>query len=63
MMDDDDLTPQHVAPKSEPRKLDAMSIEHLHDYVAELEAEIDRAKAMIAGKEAARSSADSVFRS
>ena len=61
MMDDDDLTPQHVEPTAGPKKLEAMSIESLTDYVAELEAEIGRAKAMIAEKEAARNSADSVF--
>lgn len=59
-MDTDDLEPRKEKPKR--KDLESMSIEALNDYVSELEAEIERAKLMIAGKEQARSSADSVFK-
>lgn len=62
-MDDDD---DALAPKSPglvPRDLEAMSIAALGEYIAELEAEIARAKAMIDKKERARSAAAGVFRS
>ena len=59
-MDADDLEPRKEKPKR--KDLESMSIEALNDYVGELEAEIERAKLMIAGKEKARSSADSVFK-
>ena len=61
-MDTDDLEP--LKPKSlEPAQLDGMSIEALTDYISEREAEIDRARAMIEKKQAARLSAASVFKS
>ena len=63
MMDDDDLTPQHVEAKFQPRVLATMSLEALGDYIAELEAEIARAREAIAEKESARNEANSVFRS
>ena len=59
-MDADDLEPQKGKPKR--KDLESMSIEALGEYIAELEAEIERTKLMIAGKESARSSADSVFK-
>ncbi len=59
-MDTDDLEPRKEKPKR--KDLESMSIEALNDYVGELEAEIERAKLMIAGKEKARSSADTVFK-
>ncbi len=59
-MDIEDLEPRKVPPK--PRNLEEMSLEALAEYVAELEAEIERAKVAIAGKRQARSLADSVFR-
>ena len=59
-MEDDDFGPRVEQP--EPKILAAMSIEALREYVVELEAEIARAKAVIADKEHARSAADSVFR-
>ncbi len=61
MMEEDDLAPR--AEKPGPKKLGLMSIEALHEYIAELEAEIARAGEMIAEKEAARASAEAVFRS
>ncbi len=59
-MDADDLEPRKAKPK--PRDLESMSIEALNEYVAELEAEIERTKLMIASKQSARASADSVFK-
>ena len=59
MMDKDDLAPR--AKKPAPKKLGLMSIEALHEYIAELEAEIAGAGEMIAEKEAARASAEPVF--
>ena len=61
MMEEDDLAPR--AKKPGPKKLGMMSIEALHEYIAELKAEITRAGEMIAEKEAARASAEAVFRS
>ena len=60
-MDMEDLEPRREKPK--PKNLDDMSIEALHDYIQELEEEISRAGEVIAAKEAARDSADAVFRS
>ncbi|MFQ5984854.1 MAG: DUF1192 domain-containing protein [Alphaproteobacteria bacterium] len=59
-MELDDLEPRAPAPK--PKDLESMSIEALHEYIAELEAEIARAREVIAAKEVARSSAESAFR-
>jgi len=60
-MDTDDLEP--LKPKSlEPAQLDGMSIEALTEYIAEREAEIERARAMIEKKQAAKQAAASVFK-
>ena len=59
-MDTDDLEPLKETPA--PKNLDVMSIEALHEYIAELEAEIGRVRAVIADKEKAREGAESVFR-
>ena len=59
-MDTDELEPRKVEP--EPKKLEEMSIEALRDYVQELEAEIARAREVIATKEEARAGAEAVFR-
>jgi uncharacterized small protein (DUF1192 family) len=59
-MEDDDLEPR--ASKVEPIVLAKMSIEALHEYIGELEAEIARAKAIIADKERARADAETAFR-
>jgi uncharacterized small protein (DUF1192 family) len=59
-MDTDELEPRKQKPK--PKDLESMSIEALNDYVAELQAEIERARLMIAGKQSARSAADTVFK-
>lgn len=60
-MDLDDLEPKKAKPK--PKNLSDLSIEALHEYIAELEAEIERVRADIAGKESAKSAADSFFKS
>ncbi len=62
MMDEDDLKLQHVEAKFQPRNLATLSIEALAEYIAELEAEIARARGAVAEKESARESADSVFK-
>ncbi len=58
-MDSEELEP---AKKPEIKNLDVMSVEALGDYIAELEAEIARAQQAIAGKQAARTGAESVFK-
>lgn len=60
-MDTDDLEP--VQKKADIRDLEVMSIEALHEYIQELETEIDRARTEIASKEKARSGAESFFKS
>jgi len=59
-MDDEDLGPLRATPK--PRDLDPMSIEQLNDYIAELEAEIERVRGEIAGKQAHLGAAEALFR-
>lgn len=61
-MDTDDLEPPKKA-RIEPPILEELSIEELTDYIAELEAMAARARDMIKSKQAARGSADSVFKS
>lgn len=61
-MDTDDLEPPKKA-RIEPPVLEELSIEELKDYIADLEAIADRAREVIRGKEAARGTADSVFKS
>ena len=50
------------AKKPEIKNLDVMSVEALGNYIAELEAEVARARDAIAHKEAARAGAESVFK-
>ncbi len=59
-MDEDDLIPRNVKPQ--PKNLEPMSIEALEDYIAGLEAEIIRARAVIADKSDARNEAEGFFR-
>ena len=60
-MNPDDLEP--TKPKTlEQADLDMMSIEALEDYIAEREAEIERAKAKIASKQSARGVAETFFK-
>lgn len=62
-LDTDDLEPRPVpAAKTPPKDLGVMSVEELKTYIAGLEAEIERARAAIAGKEAHRSAAEALFK-
>lgn len=56
----DDLEPIRVIP--DKPVLDEMSIEALHEYIAELETEIARVRAAIEVKVSARGDAESVFK-
>ncbi len=60
-MDSDDLEP--AKKKAAKKDLEVMSIEALGEYIEELEAEIARVRAAISLKIAAKSGADSVFKS
>lgn len=44
------------------RDLDPMSIEELNDYIAEMEAEIERVRGEIAKKDAHRAGVESLFK-
>lgn len=57
---DDDLEPRR--PTLGPRDLEIMSVEGLHEYIEELQAEIVRVQEVIGRKEAARQGAESFFR-
>ncbi len=59
-MEPEDLELRLKAPKLKP--LDDMSIGDLESYIAELEAEIARVRAMIDSKGGARLAAESVFK-
>ena len=59
-MDADDLEPRKAIVK--PKDLDALGIEELEDYIAELEAEIARTKEKIAAKQSFKSGAEAVFK-
>ena len=59
-MDTDDLEPPST-PLGKP-DLQTMSLEQLVEYIAEMEAEIARAKEVIAVKRDARGAADAVFK-
>lgn len=61
-VDTDDLEPPKKA-RLDPPVLEELSIEELENYIAELEATADRARDVIKSKEAARGTADSVFKS
>jgi uncharacterized small protein (DUF1192 family) len=60
-MEPEDLEPRKKAPA--PRELDSLSIEELNNYMAELQAEIDRVKAKVAAKQAHLTGAASLFKS
>ena len=59
-MDSDDQEPRKNPPTL--KVLDPMSIEELRDYIAELEAEIVRAREAIKRKEAVRAGAEAFFK-
>lgn len=59
-MDVDDDRPRKAVPA--PRDLTLLGIDELETYIAELEAEIARARDQITAKKALRGDADSLFR-
>ena len=59
-MEFEDLEPRKLPPK--PRDLSSWGVEELNAYIANLNAEIDRAKAMIKSKQGHRSAAESLFK-
>ena len=59
-MDWDELEPK--TKKTALRNLDTMGVGELNDYIAQLEAEIARARAAIAAKQSARAGADNFFK-
>jgi uncharacterized small protein (DUF1192 family) len=59
-MDLDELEP--TKKPTEVKNLEVMSIAALEDYIAELEAEIERVRAEIAAKQAQRGMAEALFR-
>ncbi len=60
-MDIEELEPQKK--KTEPKNLEAMGVEELEAYLAELETEVARAKAEIEGKKAYLADAGAFFKS
>ena len=54
--------PDQPKKKTEPKKLEELSIEALGEYIKELEAEIVRVREMIQEKEQARNGAESFFK-
>ena len=61
MAEEDDDLPRALRPK--PTDLDVMGIEELNEYIAELEAEIERVRSAIVKKERQRIAASAVFES
>jgi uncharacterized small protein (DUF1192 family) len=59
-MEFEDLEPRKQAPK--PRDLSSWGVAELNAYIANLSAEIERAKAMIQSKQGHRSAADAFFK-
>jgi uncharacterized small protein (DUF1192 family) len=59
-MEFEDLEPRKQPPK--PRDLSTWGVAELNEYIANLTAEIDRARAMIKSKQGHRSAADSLFK-
>lgn len=59
-MDFEDLEPRKQPPK--PRDLSAWSVDELNDYIANLQAEIGRAREMIGAKQGHRAVADAFFK-
>ncbi len=59
-MDEEELTPGKAPAKL--RDLDTLSIEELEDYIAELEAEIQRVRADIDRKQRHREGIEGIFK-
>ena len=59
-MDAEDLEPRKQKPK--PKDLELMGVEELEEYIAGLQAEIDRARAVIDGKQSHKGAAEAFFK-
>ena len=59
---DDEDAPVKKRHRLEPLPLDALGIEELREYIAELKAEIERVESDITRKHSHRSAADAFFR-
>lgn len=59
-MEFEDLEPRKQKPK--PRDLSTWGVEELNEYIANLNTEIDRARAVIRSKQGHRSAADALFK-
>ena len=59
-MDFEDLEPRKQPPK--PKDLSGWSVDELNAYIANLQAEIERARAVIAGKQSHRAGAEAFFK-
>ncbi len=59
-MDAEDLEPRKQKPK--PKDLELMGVAELEDYIADLEAEIARARAVIDGKQSHKGAAEALFK-
>lgn len=59
-MDPDDLEPRLRKPP--PKPLDGLSVAELEEYIVGLEAEIARARGVIAGKQSHKTAADALFK-
>jgi uncharacterized small protein (DUF1192 family) len=60
-MDWEDLEPRKQKPP--PKDLHVMGVEELEEYIAELQAEIERARAVIKEKQKHRSGIEGLFKS
>ncbi len=60
MLTDDDFDPR--SKRMKPRALDMLSIDDLHQYIADMQEEIKRVELAIAKKENSKSAADAFFK-
>lgn len=60
MLTDDDFDPR--SKRMKPRALDMLSIEDLHQYIADMQEEIKRVELAIGKKENSKSAADAFFK-
>ncbi|MEX0922741.1 MAG: DUF1192 domain-containing protein [Rhodovibrionaceae bacterium] len=61
-MDSDDLEPRKPA-KSPPKDLESLGVEELEDYIADLQAELERVRAKLATKKDYKAGAEAFFKS
>ena len=58
----DEELPKHKQPLPFPRALEGMSVQHMQEYRAELEAEIKKIDAEIESRQSVRAKAESLFK-